>query len=461
MTAFLAMLTSSAFAQAEADVLMVGNSYTSRNDLPAILGEMLAQDVPGWSAVDAVSVTQAGQTWTGHLDNADGTNGDTALRMHLVDEPREWAFVVLQEQSQTPGFPQEEEIWQSSLESLLALDLLVAQTGADTLLFATWGRRAGDAMNPELYPDYATMQDAITAGYLTYLDSADRPMTIAPVGEAFRVVWEQSGSEPAAPGTPFWELYSSDGSHPSMAGTTLAAATMVMAWTGRRPTPLQSLADMGVDVSRQESLFDAAEAVTTADPTGDFPWPWVYTWDEWDGKIHGDVQRPMVLLEGEATTSELHIGDGSLVLGAQADLTADTIVLTGDGALIWKRGYLTVGTLEGSLLIPDEGVLDIEGSTQVTGEVTGTGTIHWSGTLDGVAELPVLTTTGLNVANLTVEIDGDLAWTVRDDTLWVFGQPTPKDHERDEADGCGCSSPSGAPAPFWLVAIALLVRRRR
>ena len=86
-------LVSSSQAQDTTRVLFLGNSYTYYNDLPQLLTD-LAADMG--HVVETAANTPGGYTLQGHASN------DTSL--DLIAEGG-WDFVVLQEQSQIPSFP--------------------------------------------------------------------------------------------------------------------------------------------------------------------------------------------------------------------------------------------------------------------------------------------------------------------------------------------------------------------
>ena len=54
---------------------------------------------------------------------------------------------------------------EASRESAVVLDGYAAATGAQTMFLMTWGRRDGDADNPDLYGDYVTMQGLLADGF--------------------------------------------------------------------------------------------------------------------------------------------------------------------------------------------------------------------------------------------------------------------------------------------------------
>lgn len=444
-------------------LLLVGNSYTERNDLGALVAAAFDRDVPAWDGGAAVSVTAGGKALPEHLADADGSLGDTPLRRALVTEPAPWRLVTLQDQSQIPGFPQTDPEWLASRDAVVALDALVAATGADTMLLLTWGRRSGDAQNPDRYPDFSTMQDRLGEGYAAYAaaaTTADRAPAIAPIGEAFRVIHDglvAQGLDPVAPGTPFWELYSDDGSHPSVAGTALASMVLLGAWTGRRASVSPDLELLGLDTERQTELAEAAAAVTVDAPLGPFAFPWVHAYADWTGPIDGDLQRPVVFLDHEAATSELQVGDGTLLLLEGASLVVDVLVVApATGRLDWRAGTLDVGEVAGDVVVPDSGVLVVHEPTVVAGSVVGSGSIHWSGSAR--APTVVLTADALDLAAIEVAVPEGYRWELDGDSLIVTPEAT-----RATDTGCGCATGS-TPTP-WLVvafaALATLPSRRR
>jgi PKD repeat protein len=136
----------------------------------------------------------------------------------------------------------------------------------------TWGRRAGDHMNPTLYPNFTVMQDRLEDGYLAYaenLTTRDRPVYVAPVGLAFRRVHDdiaEAGGNPLDQGSLFSSLYSSDGSHPSLRGSYLAACVLHATLTGNSPVGL----DLQVNIpsSIRDQLERAANATVFVDADG-------------------------------------------------------------------------------------------------------------------------------------------------------------------------------------------------
>ena len=85
------------------------------------------------------------------------------------------------------------------------------------------------------------MQTLLTEGYQHYRQATttkDRKTYIAPVGLVFETIYHDvisRGDDPTVPGNLFFDLYAGDGSHPSLAGSYLAALTLYATITGKNP----------------------------------------------------------------------------------------------------------------------------------------------------------------------------------------------------------------------------------
>jgi hypothetical protein len=190
-------------------VLFVGNSLTFKNDLPELVHRLGGERTP----IFAGSFTAPGwrlRQFAGnhHLDR-------------LLHEIR-WDVVVLQEQSQIPSFSQDERADEFTPYVKELADEIRAN-GAEPLLFVTWARRTGDRRNVS-GDTYAAMQQRVVDGYW---DAAHASASaVAPVG----VVWANALSR-----RPQLELWASDGTHPSRAGSYLAACVFYRLLTRKSP----------------------------------------------------------------------------------------------------------------------------------------------------------------------------------------------------------------------------------
>jgi hypothetical protein len=192
-------------------VLFLGNSYTASNDLPSMFSELAAS--AGLTVV-AHARAPGGTTLANHL-----ASSDTAA----ILEDTELNVVVMQEQSQIPASPS--LVAGTMLPAATELARLVRSVGAAPLLLQTWARREGW---PEIgITTYGQMQAAINGGYAGVAKALRAD--VAPVGEA----WARALSDPALP-----ELWRDDGSHPTLAGTYLAACVLFAKIFDRSPQGL-------------------------------------------------------------------------------------------------------------------------------------------------------------------------------------------------------------------------------
>ena len=247
------------------DILMMGNSYTASNSLAVRLDSILTD-----SGEDAqvTSLTSGGLKLSEHAERADspGHSWNTTLQ-------QQYDYVILQDQSQVPALSIDTEYWQDSLSGLIYLNQRIDSKGGDTILFMTWAWMDGSWM----YPDYVGMQQGIARGYEMYnenITTSDRPTYIAPVGLAFMHIHdavEESGQNATDNWTAFSALYTSDGSHPSIDGTYLAACVIHATITGESPVGRQNPSQ----ISPQRALeLQQAAAATVFNETPNYTYPW-------------------------------------------------------------------------------------------------------------------------------------------------------------------------------------------
>jgi hypothetical protein len=180
-------------------VLFIGNSYTYVNDLPGIFADLSAA---GGHSASVDMLAYGGWTLAQHAQDG-GTNAKLAQEA--------WTWVVLQEQSLIPALPSQREAMMYPAVRTLAD---AARTRhIEPVLLLTWAYRDGyDAAGIDAY---ATMQAQIITGYLSIADELH--LRIAPAG----AVWQA-----ALATDPSLELWESDGSHPSLAGSYLVACVL-------------------------------------------------------------------------------------------------------------------------------------------------------------------------------------------------------------------------------------------
>lgn len=168
-------------------VLFVGNSYTFSHDLPAVLSQIAGAAFPDHPIMTRM-VAEPGWTLEQHWQDR---------RAILEIRSGDWDHVVLQGHS-LGSIEARERLF----EYARRFDSEIREAGASTVLFMTWARR-----------DQPRMLETIATAY----DELGRELgaRVAPVG----IAWQRSHAR--RPDIHLWHV---DGSHPSPAGTYLAAA---------------------------------------------------------------------------------------------------------------------------------------------------------------------------------------------------------------------------------------------
>ncbi len=221
----------SANAQDRTRILFIGNSYTGQ--IRGVIQKLILASPQGGST-ELEFITPGGKTLEYHLQNE-----STIRRIKEGD----WDFVVLQDQSQTPAiFPKK---FESAAEGL---DAVIDASGAQTVFYQTWGRRDGDKMNPNMFPDYKSMQKALSENYSRVAKRCDA--TLSPVGDAWAKVRKADPDLGRA-------LYKGDGSHPSEKGAYLAACVFYATIFQQSPASVDFRG--GLDSAEVESILKAID----------------------------------------------------------------------------------------------------------------------------------------------------------------------------------------------------------
>jgi hypothetical protein len=251
-------------------VLFVGNSFTFVNDLPGTYSGIAKTVVPA-PFVD--SVAYGGYTLAQHLADVQGTGMNPRLASLLGGADAAavtWNYVVLQEQSEIPGFASNNSERQASMAAVVALSQYVAAAGATSVMYMTWGFPTGDSANPLIYPDYTTMQSLLETGYRDMAHAiamAGRKVIIAPAGLAYKAVYDRDVAamrDPTASTSLFAQLYGPDAKHPAVPGTYLIACVMLATIDEVDPTTLK--ADVaGIDTATRGVLQTIARDVVAAE----------------------------------------------------------------------------------------------------------------------------------------------------------------------------------------------------
>lgn len=235
--AFL-LFTTQALSQ-ETKVLFIGNSYTYVNDLPGMFDSISTHlNKP----VITGSKTNGGYTFQNHYNDAQTFNA-----IHQND----WNLIVLQAQSQEPSFPYS-QVTTNTLpySNLLADSAFASGECTNVMYYMTWGRENGDPQWDSINT-FDKMNQRLYDAYMRFADEADA--MVSPVAVAWKYIRDNH---------PTIQLYSGDGSHPSLAGTYLIACTFYAAVFQESPVGVDYLA--GLDATTANLLQNAA-AVSVLD----------------------------------------------------------------------------------------------------------------------------------------------------------------------------------------------------
>jgi hypothetical protein len=214
------------------NVLFIGNSFTARNDLPALVAQLAAA---------------RGKGLRHHLISAGGaslrTHWNAGEALKAIQEGR-YERVVLQEQSTLPV-----KNARRMHENVRLFDEAIKAAGAKTVLYLTWARRHA----PE-------SQQAITDAYTGI--GRELAATVVPVG----VAWQnflKNHQQPA--------LHEKDQSHPTLAGSYLAACVFLAVLFKENPVGIEDgIPGLSAEelVLLQKAAWQACESITSARSQG-------------------------------------------------------------------------------------------------------------------------------------------------------------------------------------------------
>jgi hypothetical protein len=181
-------------------VLFVGNSYTTRNDMPTMLASLLEASIPGMQ-VKADVLAFGGASLAAHWNR-----GEVQKRLTAQN----WSAVVLQDQSTRPL-----RALKSMQEHVRRFVDKIEVSGAKPYLYMTWARKNDPASQANIVTAFRGLAEATGA-------------RVIPVGLA----WDQFRRL-----RPEIDLYEPDGSHPSVIGSYLAACTHLFSFADIEAVP--------------------------------------------------------------------------------------------------------------------------------------------------------------------------------------------------------------------------------
>ena len=232
---------------AQERVLFIGNSYTAANSLPTMVAAVAS------SANQNLACSQ--QTLGGATLYQHSQSNATYTKL----ASQSWDYVVLQAQSQEPSFPYSQFSWQTLPYAIQLVDSIRSIAPcAQPVFFRTWGRENGDQANCAVFPPLCTyegMDSILHRHYSLMADTTDA--YLSPVGSVWKHIRDTDSTI---------NLYTSDGSHPSLAGTYAAACTFFSMITRMDPNAItddQNLAPAVAAAIRQAAknvVYDSLSA---------------------------------------------------------------------------------------------------------------------------------------------------------------------------------------------------------
>lgn len=301
--------------RAETKVLFLGNSYTAANNLPQHVVQLAASG--GRTVIEARNTPGGNTLGAPQSGGAPHKSNATSLALIASDA---WDFVVLQEQSYLPTITFARNQYMKPGAQSLDASIKANDPTTRTVMFQTWGRRDGGqfcwgAQCSANFADFDAMQDSLTSAYAEVGELIGA--TVAPVGEAWRIARHED---------PRIVLHRTDGSHPEVKGSYLAACVFYGIFFNESPVGLSYVG--GLDPADAAFLQQCA-ARALWEPTCGF-------------STYGSGAANVLTLRGEGDTS----------LGGTVRLTLPRVPLGVTGA--WTVGSLGTSDIPlfgGTLLV--------------------------------------------------------------------------------------------------------------
>ena len=218
-------------------ILFIGNSYTYHNDMPS---KFKAIARAGGYTVKVDTVTNGGHTLSAFASKSDEYGKIVHGRLSSGEK---YDFVIMQEQSTRP-------VLSSSLfyTGARALYKMIVEAGATPIFYSTWGRKTGHGTLSKYGWTNESMTWKLAAAYEAI--GEELGVAVAHVGLAFYDIYA---------GRKGVELYNEDKTHPSNAGSILAALVLYSKIFNCNPlenTYSGTLYDSALEVIRT-AAFDA------------------------------------------------------------------------------------------------------------------------------------------------------------------------------------------------------------
>lgn len=176
-------------------ILMLGNSFTSSNNMPAMLAQLTGAKV--------VHHTRGGARLAEQLNPKTKSGGKTRAALEIEF----WDYVVLQEMSNGPVVSRN-----AFLKNVGRLCNWIREEGATPILFATWPYQKNSQAMEDMGIGYEEMANELYDAY--HEAAAVNNVPVADVGKRF---FELADSR---------NLYAEDGKHPNEVGSRITAETI-------------------------------------------------------------------------------------------------------------------------------------------------------------------------------------------------------------------------------------------
>ena len=202
----------------EISILFIGNSYTYYNDMPNMIFKKMAEAAGYETKIKYITKGGHKLSQFADLTYEYGEKVEAALTGST-----KYDFVILQEQSVRPATEDAPDFY----GAVRNLSARIRKTGATPVLYATWGRKTGSDTLETYGWTNEEMTWRLAAAYQAIGNELE--IDVAHVGVAFFDVYTNHSDI---------ELYDPDKTHPSYAGSYLAAATLFAKIFNEDPTEL-------------------------------------------------------------------------------------------------------------------------------------------------------------------------------------------------------------------------------
>ena len=218
-------------------ILFIGNSYTYYNEMPKTIFKTYLE-AAGYE-VEVDSITKGGYKLSQFADPRDEYGA--RVEATLTGE-KTYDYVILQEQSIRPCSENAGDFYEAT-RNLVGR---IRATGAEPILYATWGRKTGNETLDKYGWTNESMTWMLAAAYSAI--GEELGVRVIHVGVAFHDVFTKY---------PNIEIYHTDKTHPSYDGSFIAALMLASGIFGIDPTEIGYKGAM--PASRAAVLFESVK----------------------------------------------------------------------------------------------------------------------------------------------------------------------------------------------------------